>query len=191
MLIDRTLATLESQFAFLRRLDFHAEMGKRAAEFGDTFVQKKAAHAAARRRRVGCRRCCLRRSSRSSSCATGSSSRSSSRAACRTRSSSARSTCSTAWTRPPQLLPGPAQADRDRHRVLGVGLWSIGVPNALVIGLVAARARVDSDGRLVIGCMLAVLVAATALPNDPWDRLRCRRRIRVRCGCSTISSSFR
>jgi len=30
VLIDRLLGALESQFAFLRRLDFHAEMGRRA-----------------------------------------------------------------------------------------------------------------------------------------------------------------
>src|SRR4030095_8582879 len=41
VLIDRVLGGLESQFAFLKRLDFHAEMGKRAAEFGDTYVQKQ------------------------------------------------------------------------------------------------------------------------------------------------------
>ena len=43
MLIDRVLAALESQFAFLKRLDFQAEMGKRAAEFGDTYVQARSA----------------------------------------------------------------------------------------------------------------------------------------------------
>lgn len=41
MLIDRILGGLEAQFAFLQRLNFHAEMGRRANEFGDTFVQRK------------------------------------------------------------------------------------------------------------------------------------------------------
>ena len=45
VLIDRVLGGLESQFAFLKRLDFHAEMGKRAAEFGDTYVQAKLSEA--------------------------------------------------------------------------------------------------------------------------------------------------
>jgi predicted PurR-regulated permease PerM len=40
VLIDRLLGGLEKQFAFLRRLDFHAEMGRRLGEFGDTAVQK-------------------------------------------------------------------------------------------------------------------------------------------------------
>ncbi len=44
VLIDRTLAGLEKQFAFLQRMNFHAEMGKRAAELGDTVVQQQAAH---------------------------------------------------------------------------------------------------------------------------------------------------
>lgn len=45
VLIDRTLDTLESQFAFLKRMEFRAEVGRRASEFGDTFVQKKLAEA--------------------------------------------------------------------------------------------------------------------------------------------------
>jgi len=44
VLIDRTLAALEKQFAFLQRMNFHAEMGKRVAELGDTVVQQQAAH---------------------------------------------------------------------------------------------------------------------------------------------------
>ena len=32
-LLDRTLAMLESQFAFLKRVEFHAEMGKKIAAF--------------------------------------------------------------------------------------------------------------------------------------------------------------
>jgi predicted PurR-regulated permease PerM len=41
VLVDRILAGLESQFAFLKRLDFHAEMGRPANEFRNTFVQPK------------------------------------------------------------------------------------------------------------------------------------------------------
>ncbi len=43
VLIDRTLATLEAEFGFLRRMDFHAEVGRRLAEFGDTFMRKQLA----------------------------------------------------------------------------------------------------------------------------------------------------
>ncbi len=41
ILVDRTLGALEAQFAFLKRLDFHAEMGRHLTEFGGTFVQQK------------------------------------------------------------------------------------------------------------------------------------------------------
>jgi len=43
VLIDRTLRALESQFGFLQRMDFHAEMGRKATEFGNTFMQKELA----------------------------------------------------------------------------------------------------------------------------------------------------
>ncbi len=43
VLIDRTLATLESHFAFLKRMDFSAEVGRRADEFGATFMKEQLA----------------------------------------------------------------------------------------------------------------------------------------------------
>ena len=48
-LIDRLLGALESQFAFLKRLDFQAEMGRRLGEYGDTALQKRDRRDAARR----------------------------------------------------------------------------------------------------------------------------------------------
>src|SRR4051812_15250581 len=39
VLLDRTLSMLESQFEFLKQLDFHAELGRKIAEFGGTYVQ--------------------------------------------------------------------------------------------------------------------------------------------------------
>jgi predicted PurR-regulated permease PerM len=39
MLIERTLAVLESQFGFLKQFNFQAEMGKKIAEFSGTYVQ--------------------------------------------------------------------------------------------------------------------------------------------------------
>lgn len=41
LLVDRTLAAVEHQFAFLERMNFHAEMGRIATEFGDNTLQKK------------------------------------------------------------------------------------------------------------------------------------------------------
>lgn len=43
VLIERTLHALESQFGFLKRMNFHAEMSRRATEFGDTFMRKELA----------------------------------------------------------------------------------------------------------------------------------------------------
>ena len=43
VLIDRTLAALESQFDFLARMDFRAEAGRRANAFGNTFMQTELA----------------------------------------------------------------------------------------------------------------------------------------------------
>ena len=39
VLVDRTLEMLESEFGFLKRMNFHAEMGKKIAEFGGTYAQ--------------------------------------------------------------------------------------------------------------------------------------------------------
>lgn len=39
-LIDRTLGMLESHFEFLKQMDFHAEMSRKIAEFGGTYVQE-------------------------------------------------------------------------------------------------------------------------------------------------------
>ena len=45
LLVERTLAMLESQFAFLRELDFHTEMTRRMDEFGGTYVKEHLAEA--------------------------------------------------------------------------------------------------------------------------------------------------
>ena len=51
---------------------------------------------------------------------------------------------------------------------LGTGLLIIGVPNAFALGLMAAiLAWVPFVGS-VIGCAIVVLVAATDFPSDPW-----------------------
>jgi predicted PurR-regulated permease PerM len=39
VLIDRSLATLEARFEFLKQMDFHAEMGRKISEFGGTYIQ--------------------------------------------------------------------------------------------------------------------------------------------------------
>jgi predicted PurR-regulated permease PerM len=40
LLIDRTLSTLEAQFGFLRRLNFHAEMARKIEAFSETYIQE-------------------------------------------------------------------------------------------------------------------------------------------------------
>lgn len=40
LLIDRTLLVLESQFGFLKQMDFHAEMSRKVSEFGTTYVKE-------------------------------------------------------------------------------------------------------------------------------------------------------
>ena len=39
-LVERSLAMLESQFGFLKELDFHAEMSRKMADFGGTYVKE-------------------------------------------------------------------------------------------------------------------------------------------------------
>lgn len=40
LLIDRSLATLEAQFEFLKQMDFHAEMSRKMSAFGGTYIQE-------------------------------------------------------------------------------------------------------------------------------------------------------
>src|SRR5262245_48685049 len=45
LLVERSLAMLESQFGFLRDLDFHAEMSRKMSDFGGTYVKEHLADA--------------------------------------------------------------------------------------------------------------------------------------------------
>ena len=45
LLVERSLAMLESQLAFLRELDFHAEMSQRMSDFGGTYLKEHLAGA--------------------------------------------------------------------------------------------------------------------------------------------------
>ena len=167
-LIDRTLEALESQFAFLRRMNFHAEMSKIAGDSGDTFLQKKlgdtllaAATWLPSLLLAPFFAFFLLRDGRSFM---------------------------------NSLTGGVPNAFFERtiymfHRVdmtarsyfqgqlkltaidtvlLTAGLWMIGVPNALVLGLVAAFLLWIPVVGSVMGCILVVLVAATEFPSDPW-----------------------
>ena len=168
VLIDRTLEMLESELGFLKRANFHAEMGKRIAELGGMYAQDhltdallKAAVALPalllapflaffflRDGRRFLKLCC-------------------------------------------DAVPN-AYYERTLYMVdrvdgtarayfqgllkltlidtvcLALGLAVIGMPGALALGLMAAvLAWVPFIGS-VIGCVIVVLVAATDFPADPW-----------------------
>ena len=40
LLVERSLAMLESQFGFLKDLDFHAEMSRKMADFGGSYLKE-------------------------------------------------------------------------------------------------------------------------------------------------------
>ncbi len=69
-LVERSLGMLESQFGFLKELDFHAEMSRKMADFGGSYVQGAPRGRAARRLPPGFPRCSSRHSSRFSFSAT-------------------------------------------------------------------------------------------------------------------------
>ena len=167
-LIDRMLLAIESQFEFLARIGLHDQMSKKAAEFGDEFLQKQLiqivngavawlpslllapfiAFFALRDGRVFLKR----------------------------------------------LIDGVPNAFFERtiymfDRVdatarnyfqglltltavdslfLTIGLWIIGVPNALLLGVLAAVFEWVPVVGTVVGCVMVVLVAAAEFPSDPW-----------------------
>ena len=168
VLLDRTLAALETQFGFLQRMNFHDEMRRKAAEFGETFVQKELATillAAA----LWLPSLLLApfftffflRDGRRFVKMLGS------------------AVPNAFFERTIYMVDNVRTTAREYFRgllkltvidtvLLAVGLWMIGVPGALWLGLAAAvLAWVPLVGP-VIGCLVAVLVAATDLPGEPW-----------------------
>jgi predicted PurR-regulated permease PerM len=167
-LVDRTLAGLESQFAFLKRMNFHADMGRRLNEMGDTFVQKQlgalllgaagslptlllAPFFAFFFLRDGqlFKQHVLREVPNAFFERTI--------AMFERVDATARS-----------YFQGLLKLTAIDTLFLGVGLWIIGVPGAFMLGLVAAVFEWIPLVGTFAGAGLAVLVAATALPNDPW-----------------------
>lgn len=168
LLVDRTLATLEHQFAFLRRMNFHAEMGKMAAEFGDATLQKKLGEtllAAAAwlpslllapffayfMLRDGGLFAKLLSSE----------------------------VPNAFFERTIYMFDRVDAVARNYFQgllkltvidtvCLGLGLWLVGVPSAFVLALTAAIFQWIPVVGSAVGCLLVVLVAATEFPNDPW-----------------------
>jgi predicted PurR-regulated permease PerM len=166
LLIDRTLVALERQFTFLQRMNFHAEMGKRVTELGDTVVREQAAHlllaAAASAPSMLLAPFFafffLRDGQLFTKLVT-------------------REVPNAFFERTILMFDRVDATARNYFQgllkltaidtvCLGVGLWAIGVPGAFVIGLVAAVFEWIPIVGTLIGGLLAVLVAATALPND-------------------------
>ena len=168
VLIDRLLGALESQFAFLRRLDFHAEMGRRADEFGNTFVQKKlgelllasAASLPSLLLAPFFAFFFLRDGQLFTKLLT-------------------RGVPNAFFERTIYMFERMDATAKNYFQgllkltavdtvVLAVGFQIVGVPNALVIALIAAILEWIPVVGSIVGCAVAVLVAATDHPENLW-----------------------
>jgi predicted PurR-regulated permease PerM len=168
MLVDRTLTTLEAEFGFLKRIDFHAEMGRKIAEFSGTFLQDHLTEAL-----LGAAAWLpslllapflafffLRDG----------------RLFLRLIGESVPNAYFERTLFMIERVDGTARAyfqgllklTMIDTTFLALGLWAIGVPGAFMLGLTAAvLAWVPFVGS-VIACAIVVLVAATDLPMNPW-----------------------
>jgi len=167
-LIDRTLETLEAQFSFLRRLNFHAEMGKMAADFGDNFLQKKIGETLLKAAAwlpslllAPFFAFFLLRDGRVFVDALAS------------------GVPNAFFERTIYMFHRVDATARNYFQgllkltvidtvVLTIGLWLVGVPTAPVLALIAALLAWIPVVGSVIGCVLVMLIAATEFPTDPW-----------------------
>jgi predicted PurR-regulated permease PerM len=168
VLIDRVLGGLESQFAFLKRLDFHAEMSRRAAEFGDTYVQAKVSQillaAAASLPTLLLAPFFAFFFLRDGTLFTKLVTRGVPNAFFERTVYMFDRVDATAKS----YFQGLLKLTAIDTVVLGVGFMAVGVPNAFAIAFVAAILEWIPIVGSIIGCTLAVLVAATAHQNDLW-----------------------
>ncbi|MBL0143451.1 MAG: AI-2E family transporter [Betaproteobacteria bacterium] len=167
-LVDRTLLALESQFGFLRRMDFHADMSRKLADYGGTFLQQHLSHvlldAAAWLPALLLAPFLaffFLRDGRSFLKLIG------------------KSVPNAYFERTLYMIDrvdGTARAYFQGllkltlidAACLALGLWALGIPRAAALGLLAAvLAWVPYIGS-VFACGIVVLVAATDLPLDPW-----------------------
>jgi predicted PurR-regulated permease PerM len=167
-LVDHTLVALESQFGFLRRMEFSAEVGRKLAEFSGSYVQEHltgallgvAAWLPAMLLAPFFAFFFLRDGQRFL------------KFLCE-------SVPNAYFERTLYMIErvdGTARAYFQGMLkltvidtvFLGLGLWAIGIPGAFALGLMAAMlAWVPFIGS-VIACAIVVLVAATDFPADPW-----------------------
>ena len=167
-LLDRTLTTLEAQFAFLKRMDFHAEMAKRIASLGGNYAQDHLTDALLsaavslpflllapflaffflRDGRRFLKFCC--------------------------------DAVPNAYYERTLYMVDRVDATARAYfqgllklalidtACLAFGLAVIGIPNAFALGLMAAVFALVPFVGSVIACAIVVLVAATDFPADPW-----------------------
>ena len=168
VLIDRLLAGLEAQFAFLRRLDFHAEAGRRLSEFGDTKVQAKISEAllaaAASLPTLLLAPLFAFFFLRDGTLFTKLVTRGVPNAFFERTIYMFERVDATAKS----YFQGLLQLTAIDTVILGIGFFAVGVPNAFVIALIAAFLEWIPIVGTVVGCGLAVLVAASAHQNDLW-----------------------
>jgi predicted PurR-regulated permease PerM len=160
--------TLESEFDFLKRIGFHAEMSRKAAAFGDTFVQSQLSEALSGAAvwlpslllapffaffflRDGRRFLRLL----------------------------IREVPNAFFERTIFMFDRVDATARNYFQglltltaidslFLVFGLWLIGVPGAPVLGVASAVFEWVPVVGSILGCVMVVLVAATSFPNDPW-----------------------
>ena len=168
VLIDRTLTTLEAQFAFLQRMDFHAEVGRKAEEFGDAFMQKQLAETLLRAA-MGLPSLLLAPFFAFFLLRDG------------------RQMLQMLYAAVPNAFFERSVYMFDRVHMtarnyfqgllklaaadtalLTLGLWIIGVPGAFILGVIAAVLAWIPVVGAVLGGTMVVLAAATAFPADPW-----------------------
>jgi len=167
-LVDRTLITLESQFGFLRRMDFRAEVGSKMAEFGGTYLQT---HLAGMLLGVAAWLPALLLAPFFAFFFL--------RDGQRFLKFVCESVPNAFFERTLYMIERVDETARAYFQgllkltvidtiCLGLGLSVVGVNGALVLGLMAAvLAWVPFVGS-VIACTIVVLVAATDSPGDPW-----------------------
>jgi predicted PurR-regulated permease PerM len=167
-LIDRTLKAVESEFAFLARIGLHEQMSRKAAEFGDTFLQQQLVEVVngavvwlpslllapfiafffLRDGRVFLKllisevpNAFFERTIYMFDRVDG----------------TARS-----------YFQGLLMLTAVDSIFLTVGLWLIGVPGAPLLGVLAAVFEWVPVVGSILGCVMVVLVAAAEFPSDPW-----------------------
>jgi len=168
LLLDRTLLMLESQFAFLKRVDFHTQLGNKIAQFTGSHAQDQLTDTilSAAVSLPGLLLApflaffFLRDGRRFLKFCTD-------------------AVPNAYYERTLYMVDRVDATARAYFQgllkltaldtiCLAIGLFVIGVPNAFALGLMAAiLAWVPFVGS-VIGCVIVVLVAATDFPSEPW-----------------------